>query len=393
MSRDYDLAVIGGGIHGAGVAQAGAAAGFSVLLIEQYPGLAQGSSSRSSKLIHGGLRYLETGQFGLVRESLHERTLLLRLAPNLVKLVPFHIPIYRDSLRPRWKTRAGLSLYSALGGFGPETRFVKLDRAEWPGLDGLTTDGLLAVYRYHDAQTDDAALTRAVVASARELGAELLLGARVDAIDLEASGAVLSVDLGGERRSVKAAAVVNAGGPWANHVLAKVSPEQSKVPIDLIQGAHLVIPGKLERGIYYVEAGDGRVIFAMPWRENIMIGTTETPWRSDPAASYPQDAEIEYLLDSFGRLFPGRRAVRGEIVAAFAGLRVLPAGDGDAFRRPRDVVLHTDGAALPRLVSIYGGKLTTYRATAEKALLKLSRSLPKRTAIADTSRITLEQDS
>ncbi len=390
MSATYDLAVIGAGIHGVGVAQAAVAAGHSVIVLEQYPTLAQGSSSRSSKLIHGGLRYLESAQFGLVRESLRERAKLLELAPELVKLTPFHIPVYRDSRRPRWQLRAGLSLYAALGGFGEENRFRRIDPAEWRHLDGLTTEGLVAVYRYFDAQTDDAALTRAVMASARELGAELKMSTRVEGLRLDEDGVSLRYSENGEIRELRARAVVNAGGPWVNRVLGAVEPSQTALPVDLVQGAHLVLPGHLVKGIYYVEAADGRVIFAMPWRDNIMVGTTETPWREDPAASYPTDAEIDYLLESFGRLFPGKRRERREIVAAFAGLRVLPAGDQDAFSRPRDVILHTDPGDPARLVSIYGGKLTTYRATAAKAMKKLAGALPRREAVADTGRIRLD---
>ncbi len=390
MNHDCDLAVIGGGIHGAGVAQAAAAAGLSVTVLEQYPTLAQGSSSRSSKLIHGGLRYLETAQFGLVRESLRERALLLRLAPDLVKLVPFHIPVYSDSRRPRWMLRAGLTLYAALGGFGRENHFARLGQDEWPKLDGLNREGLRAVYRYYDAQTDDAALTRAVMASAEELGARLCMSARVCSLSIEPDGLKLEYTQGDESKQLHAAAAVNAGGPWVNQVLELARPQQHLLPIDLIQGAHLVLPGRLSQGIYYVEADDGRVIFAMPWRDNIMVGTTETPWRDEPAASFPRDDEIDYLLASFGKLFPGQKRERGEIVAAFAGLRVLPASEGEAFSRPRDVILHAPGGRDARLLSIYGGKLTTYRATAAKVLKRLNSVLPAAEARADTADIPLQ---
>jgi glycerol-3-phosphate dehydrogenase len=389
MKHDCDLAVIGGGIHGAGVAQAAAAGGLRVTVLEQYPSLAQGSSSRSSKLIHGGLRYLETAQFSLVRESLRERALLLRLAPELVTLQPFHIPIYRDSRRPRWMLRAGLSLYAALGGFGTENRFTSLGADEWPTLDGLSLEGLRAVYRYHDAQTDDAALTRAVMASAVELGARLQMSARVNSLTIENDGLKLGYTQDDEAKELRAAAVVNAGGPWVNRVLECADPQQPLLSIDLVQGAHLVLPGRLEQGIYYVEAADGRVIFAMPWRGNIMVGTTETPWRDEPAASYPRDEEIDYLLTSFGHLFPALKRERREIVAAFAGLRVLPASEGDAFSRPRDVVLHAPGGRNARLLSIYGGKLTTYRATAAKVLERLKTVLPEARSRADTREIPL----
>ena len=170
--QEYDVIVVGGGIHGAGVLQAAAAAGHSALLIEKSA-LASGTSSRSSKLIHGGLRYLESGQFSLVRESLQERAVNLRIAPDLVELKPFFIPIYADTRRRPWQLKLGLSMYALLGGFDTSTRFGSVPRREWAQLDGLDTRNLDAVFRYHDAQTDDAQLTRAVVDSARALGGEI----------------------------------------------------------------------------------------------------------------------------------------------------------------------------------------------------------------------------
>ena len=175
--KEYDVIVVGGGIHGAGVLQAAAAAGYSALLIEKRA-LASGTSSRSSKLIHGGLRYLESGQFALVRENLHEREVHLRIAAELVELKPFFIPIYSDTRRRPWQLQIGLSLYALLGGFRPGTRFGQGAEARMAAsLDGLDTASLEAVIRYHDAQTDDAALTRAVVESARSLGGELAMPA------------------------------------------------------------------------------------------------------------------------------------------------------------------------------------------------------------------------
>src|SRR3984957_18551600 len=166
--QEYDVIVVGGGIHGAGVMQAAAAAGHSTLLIEKCA-LASGTSSRSSKLIHGGLRYLESGQFALVRESLRERAIHLRIAPDLVHLKPFFIPVYDDTRRRPWQLKAGLSIYALLGGFDASTRFGSVPKREWAKLDGLETRGLDAVICYQDAQTDDARLTRAVVQSALEL--------------------------------------------------------------------------------------------------------------------------------------------------------------------------------------------------------------------------------
>jgi glycerol-3-phosphate dehydrogenase len=185
MNCRVDVLVVGGGIHGAGCAQAAAAAGHSVLLLEQRA-LAAGSSSRSSKLIHGGLRYLESGQWRLVRESLHERTTLLRLAPDLVKLRQFHIPLYGDTRRRGWQLRVGLTLYAALAGFDRSAGFGTVPRRLWGELDGLQSRGLRQVYWYHDAQTDDRLLTEAVVRSAQSLGAELRMPAQLVGAELRA---------------------------------------------------------------------------------------------------------------------------------------------------------------------------------------------------------------
>ena len=158
----HDIVVIGGGIHGAGVVQAAAAAGYRTLLLEKE-GLAHGTSSRSSKLIHGGLRYLETLQFSLVQESLGERAILLRIAPHLVRLIPFYVPVYRGTLRRPWQIRIGLSLYALLGGLRKESLFRSVPKDQWTDLDGLDPSGLQSIFQYWDAQTDDAELTRGVV--------------------------------------------------------------------------------------------------------------------------------------------------------------------------------------------------------------------------------------
>ncbi|MEE8428710.1 MAG: FAD-dependent oxidoreductase, partial [Gammaproteobacteria bacterium] len=174
--KSYHVGIIGGGIHGVGVAQRAAAQGYTVLVVEKT-GLAAGTSSRSSKLIHGGLRYLESAQFGLVKECLRERSILLQIAPELVRLQPFMIPVYRKTRRRPWQLRLGLGLYALLGGMAKENRFTTIPRRNWDQLDGLSTAGLEKVYRYRDAQTDDALLTRAVMNSAQELGAELAMPA------------------------------------------------------------------------------------------------------------------------------------------------------------------------------------------------------------------------
>src|SRR5271169_498013 len=212
--KQFDVVIVGGGIHGAGVLQAVAAAGHSALLIERQA-LAAGTSSRSSKLIHGGLRYLESGQFGLIRESLRERAVHLRIAPELVELKPFFIPVYADTRRRPWQLMLGLSVYALLGGFHPSTRFGRVPKRDWPKLDGLETQNLDAVIRYYDAQTDDAELTRAVVNSARSLGGELAMPANFTAASLTDDGVTVTFACGGASTDCRARVLVNAAGPWA----------------------------------------------------------------------------------------------------------------------------------------------------------------------------------
>ncbi len=389
-----DLIVIGGGIHGAGVAQAAAAAGHEVLVLEQRT-LAFGTSSRSSKLIHGGLRYLESAQFALVRECLRERTLLLRLAPELVKLRPFHIPVYTDTSRRPWQLRIGLALYSLLGGVAPGTRFRTLPRSQWGSLDGLDTHGLQQVFQYWDAQTDDAALTRAVMRSAQTLGARLEMPAAFLCGELTEQGVVAHYESAGKQSSCRARVLVNAAGPWVNGVLEQIMPRPSSLAVELVQGSHIVLDGRLQQGFYYLEAPrDRRAVFAMPWRQQILIGTTELPYHGDPAAVAPTPAEIAYLLETFAHYFPAYRGLQqAQVREAFAGLRVLPASPERAFNRPRETILHPDRERQPRLLSIYGGKLTAYRATAEKVMARLAASLPARKPRGDTRKLVLRREA
>ncbi len=386
MKMDHDVVVIGAGIHGAGVAQAAAVAGRRVLVLEQAAPAAA-TSSRSSKLIHGGLRYLESGQFRLVRESLQERELLLRLAPGLVHRVPFHIPVYRGTRRRQAWIAAGLTLYALLGGGRAVNRFHRLARREFRNLDGLDTDNLQSVFQYHDAQTDDAALTRAVLDSATRHGAEVRFPARFNGATRTEIGYV--VRYRDERRDhvCQTRTLVNAAGPWVNTILSSIEHAHTPEAVDLVQGTHIVLAGAISRGGYYLEAPrDGRAVFVLPWRGATLVGTTETPYYGDPAEVRPLPEEIEYLLGTFRHYFPSRPA---EIMESFTGLRVLPAGDHHAFHRPRETVLRTDHDGMARLVSIYGGKLTGYRLTALRVLAHLAPVLDLNEPLPDTATISL----
>ncbi len=384
---EFDVAIVGGGINGVGVAQAAAAAGYRVALFEKSD-LASGTSSKSSKLIHGGLRYLESYELGLVRESLIERRLLLRIAPDLVRLQQFFIPVYENMRRGPWLIRTGLSLYSILGGLREPTRFRLVPRAEWDNLDGLVTTGLRAVFRYQDAQTNDRDLARAVWQSASQLGARLFSPARVTRIRLGDASARLEYRELQQIACTDARVIVNAAGPWVNQVLENAQPEQTMRAIELVQGSHVEVSGTVSRGIYYVEAPrDGRAIFVMPWYDRTLVGTTEKRFKGDTDRVHATPAERGYLLRVLRRYFP--RYADAALLDAWAGLRVLPAGEGHAFHRSRETVLHADRRPRPRILSIYGGKLTSYRATAARVLDQIRASLPAREPLADTAELPL----
>ncbi len=385
-SNTYDLCVVGGGIAGVGVLQAAAAAGYSAILLESRD-IAAGTSSRSSKLIHGGLRYLESMQFSLVRESLAERQTLLRIAPDLVKLVPFYIPVYSATTRSRWQLRIGLSLYALLGNLRKEARFRTVPMSEWHKLDGIQTHGLRCVFEYFDGQTDDAALARAVLASARELGAECVLPAELSAARRAGDEWQVEYTSNGSIQSCRARTVVNAGGPWVEEVRSRFEPTPPGFEIDLVQGTHIEIDEPIGNGIYYTEAvRDRRAVFTMPWKGHTLVGTTENVYSGAPEAVAPLDDEVEYLLETFQHYFPGRAP---KVLAAWAGSRVLPRTSKNAFDRPREVTLVPDDTQRPTMLSIYGGKLTGYRATAEKVIAKLAPTLGERTRRGRTDQLPL----
>jgi glycerol-3-phosphate dehydrogenase len=390
--KEYDVIIVGGGIHGAGVLQAATAAGHSALLIEKGA-LASGTSSRSSKLIHGGLRYLESGQFSLVRESLRERTVHLRIAPDLVELKSFFIPVYADTRRRPWQLKIGLALYALLGGFARGTGFGSIPKRDWPQLDGLETRNLDAVIRYYDAQTDDAALTRAVVESARSLGGELAMPATFLGASLDDDGVEVQFDQGGARAACRARVLVNAAGPWATQVARAVTPAIQVPAVDLVQGTHIVLPMRVSAGIYYVESpADGRAIFIMPWKGETLIGTTETPYQGDPDQVRPLPEEEEYLMNVARHYFPSAGGMtRADIRERFAGLRVLPAASEKAFDRSRETIFTTDRDPHPRVLGIYGGKLTGWRAAAAQVLNLIGPSLAEKPRRAATDELVLRR--
>jgi glycerol-3-phosphate dehydrogenase len=385
-----DVLIVGGGIHGAGIAQAAAAEGHRVLLLEKTA-LAAGTSSRSSKLIHGGLRYLESGHLGLVRESLRERRLLVANAPELVRMQHFFLPVYKATRRKEWQLITGLSLYAVLSGFGRGSAFKRLGPAATEHLDGLKTKDLKAIYRYSDASTDDLELTRSVAASAVSMGARLRLPAQFLGAEIEKNGCAVRYRYAGREREVFCRFLVNAAGPWADRVLALITPKQKSVPMALVQGSHLLIPSCSIGNRYYIEnPRDGRGIFVLPWYAGTMVGTTEARFKGNPDEVAPSKAEIRYLWSALVRHFPHYADIDRSSLTAFAGLRVLPGGKGHAFHLSRETRLIADRKYHPRLLTIYGGKLTAYRATAEKVIRRIAGSLATRRTVADTRRLRLD---
>jgi glycerol-3-phosphate dehydrogenase len=369
----YDLLVIGGGINGVGIARDAAGRGLSVLLVEKDD-LAAHTSSSSSKLIHGGLRYLEHYEFRLVAEALAEREVLLRIARHLVWPVRFVMP-HVPGLRPRWMIRVGLFLYDHLARRTslPGSHAVRLDA---PPYDSGLRPGFRHGFIYSDCRVDDARLVIINAMDARRRGARVLtrtecLGARrVDGI----WRATLSG--GGE---IAARAIVNAAGPWVKRVLNDRLGQPSRDGVKLVKGSHIVLP-QLYQGdhAFILQNDDRRVVFMIPYGErHTLVGTTDVPIEGNPDAIEASDAEAEYLCRAVGRYLS--RPVRPEQVEwRFAGVRPLyDDGTSDPSAITRDYTLRVDDAAgAAPVLSVYGGKVTTYRRLAEHALRELAPYFP-----------------
>lgn len=383
-----DVAVIGGGIQGAGIAQAAAAAGYSVTLIEKSePGA--GTSSKSSKLIHGGLRYLQQGQFRLVREALRERRILCNIAPHLVHLSQFHIPVYRHSWYRPWQIRTALVAYSLLAGYSGEARFHSVPRSRWQQLAGLETRDLEAVFCYSDGQTDDEQLTRAVMQSAISLDATLYSNTELLAASRVENGYQLLLGGGGEQ-TLHCRVLVNAAGPWINTVASRVDPGPPVLAVSLVQGSHLVLDKPLSAHCFYLESPDDhRGVFAVPWRGKTLLGTTEKAFSGDPDHVEASGEEEAYLLRTLARYFPGYVEAGIQVSGRMAGLRVLPDTRQSPFSRSREVRLASCFEGGAGYIAVYGGKLTGYRANARKVLGIVRKHLGAREQQADTATLPL----
>jgi glycerol-3-phosphate dehydrogenase len=378
----FDLAVIGGGINGVGIAADAAGRGLKVCLIEQND-LASGTSSASSKLIHGGLRYLEHYEFALVREGLAEREVLLRRAPHIVWPLRFVLP-HVPSQRPAWMIRAGLFLYDHLYRRRLIPPSASIDLTRDPAGAPLAAH-LTRGFAYWDCWVDDARLVVLTARSAADLGAQVWT--RTQVVAFERTDAEWRVHVADDRgrRAITARALVNAAGPWVDRVRRLMLGESERdgrndaAHARLVKGSHIVVPRIRGAGdAYLLQNADGRVVFALPYEERFtLIGTTDVPFSGDPASVAASADEERYLIELASRFFRAPLAV-SDIVWRYAGVRSLyDDGSADPSAVTRDYHLALDASpGAPALLTVYGGKVTTHRRLAEDALAKLQSHLP-----------------
>ena len=359
------IAVIGGGINGAGIAWELARRDYDVVLFEKGVCGAQ-TSSRTTKMIHGGVRYLEQMHVALVRESLRERAWLLENAPGLVRPLEIMLPVYDDSPRSRIAIRTGLTMYDALAGRANILRHRSLDPDTLATRAPLVREGLLGGFSYWDAQVDDFALVRAVVAAAQSEGAEIREKTRVDALRRDADGWIVRTASGSASEDHRFDLIVNAAGPWMNELLRANGIEAAYV-LSLVRGSHIVLEHRVsDVGLLLQSTTDRRVFFVLPWKGTTLVGTTEVLQTEPPDHVHATAEEIEYLLARFNRYF--REPIgQADVRSAFAGVRPLvgratnPSAIGREFRVVRD----------GNVVNVFGGKMTTFMALARKVAMRV----------------------
>jgi glycerol-3-phosphate dehydrogenase len=373
-SQSFDLLIIGAGINGAGIARDAALRGLKVLILDKDD-IASGTSTYSTRLIHGGLRYLEHGEFGLVRESLRERELLLRNAPHLVRPLPILIPIYGGMKRGRAKIRAGMIAYDLLSRGKTLPQHRVLSAVETLGqVPSLNSERLVGGVVYYDAQVEFAErLVFENVLSAVENGAKVVTHARVEdfaSADDRLIAATYRLQ-SGEPQTAVARFFVNAAGPWIDLVLKRIQSEANEQLMGGTKGSHIIAAPFVETGsmAIYVEAHtDGRPFFIIPWNSNYLIGTTDVRFDKDPDEACAEDWEIDYLLTEINRLFPAANLSRDHILYTYSGVRPLPFTTDDHEDRITRRHFIKQHKHLQNLVSIVGGKLTTYRSLAEECV-------------------------
>jgi glycerol-3-phosphate dehydrogenase len=372
----YDLLVVGGGINGVGIARDAVGRGLSVLLCEQDD-LAAHTSSASTKLIHGGLRYLEHYEFGLVRKALQEREVLLRAAPHLISPLRFVIP-HVSTLRPAWMMRLGLLLYDHLGKRELLPASQSIDLRSHPAgapLQPRARSGFV----YSDGLVDDARLVLANALDAAERGARILTRTRLEAAERGALHWRATLrSAGGEASSVSARCIVNAAGPWVSDVLRTSLQTESRRHLRAAKGSHIAVPRLFEHEYAYtLQNHDKRIVFAIPYQSDYtLIGTTDVEYAGDPARVSIAEDEMSYLCAAVNAYFV-RQVSPSDVIWSYSGVRPLledEANDLSAVTRDYELELDSGEGEAP-LLSVFGGKLTTYRRLAEEAVALLQSSL------------------
>jgi glycerol-3-phosphate dehydrogenase len=374
--ESFDVAIVGGGITGAGVARDAAMRGLRVALLEARD-FASGTSSRSSRLIHGGVRYLEHGHLHLVFESSRERRVLRRIAPHLVRPLAFVWPVYRGARVSRLKLAAGLGLYDALSMFRNVARHKQLSRDQVLEREPqLRADQLVGGAQYYDASTDDTRLTLANVVSSAEAGAAVLNHAAVTSFEFvggRARGVRAHDAISGDDFTVRAATIVNATGPWSDDVRA-MEAKVEQLTVAGSRGAHIAVPrirvGNRE-AVTMIHPADGRVLFTLPAGDETIIGTTETPARAGERQSRASNEDIAYLLLAANSYFPRAGLSTADVLAAWSGIRPLARqlATSDAGSSSRE---HTIARGPKGVVHVTGGKLTTYRNMAAQVVDRIA---------------------
>jgi glycerol-3-phosphate dehydrogenase len=375
----FDLVVIGGGIHGAAIARDAAGRGLKVLLAEKGD-YACATSSASSKLIHGGLRYLEHLEFGLVRESLVERAQLLKAAPHLVAPLRFLLPVYRWQRRQALTLRAALALYDALSFGDGLPASGRLDDDDIVQLPGLRQQELVSVLHYCDCMADDSRLTLAALLDARARGADIRNRRAVTAMAALANGYAVELDERGQKRRVEARFIVNAAGPFVTEVEAMSDRVPPARALTLVRGSHIVLPmpKAAHTDAYTLQDEEERVIFVLPWLDQrfLIVGTTDMPHEGDPGEPCCSPEEKAYLLAAYNRYFasPSGPVTEADIAHSWSGVRALHDEEGARPSRiSRSPALSVIANGSGGFVTLYGGKLTTHRALAEEVIETLIR--------------------
>lgn len=372
----FDVAIIGGGINGAGIARELALRGIKVALFEKGD-FGSGTSSASSKLAHGGLRYLEYGNYSLVFEACHERERLLKNAPHLTKPLPFILPIYKDSRRPKWQIRIGLWLYDLLSSFKTVKTHSMLSVNEVMQFEpSLNSENLVGGALYYDAQMDDSRIVLENILEAEYHGAEVHNYTEVTRFDSE-NGLIKALYVKQKNADIEFKItpdiVINTSGPWHDMITSKINPKSEK-KLRLSKGVHIVIPKLTEKAILLTAKQDGRVFFVLPWDNHSIVGTTETDYNDSPDDLKVEESDIDYLLKELHHFFPKSTITKESIISSFAGLRPLVKSESQtASATSREHLILVEG----NTVHLLGGKYTTYRKMSEEVAQVVLQKLKK----------------